>query len=63
MNTTTEGPDRVARLRGSRQVTMVTVLEGNGKDIPLEETHYIIDNDGRVFGRLVREWQRFKPTP
>lgn len=31
--------------RGLRKVVMVTVLEGNGKDIPYREVHYVFDLD------------------
>ncbi len=41
--------------RGLRKVVMVDVLEGNGKDIPYREVHYIYDLDqhGGSFGGLV----------
>jgi len=41
--------------RGLRKVVMVNVLEGNGKDIPFREVHYIFDLDqhGGSFGGLV----------
>ena len=56
MNTTT--PVYLANLRGSRPVTLITVLEGNGEyPRPYMEVHYVIDDDGKVFGRVERNWQ------
>lgn len=31
------------RFRGAKMVLMVTVVEGDGRDIPLREVHYIYD--------------------
>lgn len=31
------------KFRGLRKVVMVTVVEGNGVDIPMREVHYIYD--------------------
>jgi len=54
----TEGQKRLSNFRGARQVMMVTVLEGQGtEEEPYAETHYIIDHDGTIRGRVDQNWK------
>lgn len=48
--------------RGIKKVVMINVLEGNGKDIPFREVHYIFDLDehGGTHGGMIGKIDPFQ---